>query len=389
MGRLLLVIALASLLAAGSSPAASAAEQRVALVIGNSDYRNVPALRNPTRDAAAVARLLRASGFSTVNLRTDVDQAGMREALQAFAQLARQADVAVVYFAGHGMELQGTNYLIPVDARLSTDTDAPYETVSLDLVMEAARGSRVLSLIILDACRNNPFVPSMRMSSGSYRSAGRGLAKIEPSGNTLVVYAARDGTTAADGNDEHSPFTAALLRHLPTPGLEIGLLFRNVRDDVLGATRGQQLPFTYGSLGRDPFFFVDANAQPAAITQPAPQLASPTPRPERIYDFPHWGQVVSRYPGLARLVGRGGADLCGRCRIGPDGYLVDCQVAGAAGDPELREGVKLMASMMRVYNRDGSSAVDDVVQFPATLGRAMPPPPPEGYCKSPDSSFIR
>jgi hypothetical protein len=382
MTRLVIIAAaLTALFLGWASP--GLAETRIALVIGNSDYRNVPHLKNPSRDAIAVSKALNRAGFVTSNLLFDANQALMRSELQSFARAATRADVALIYFAGHGMEVGGKNYLIPADARLATDADLPYEAVPLDLLVEAAGGSRQLSLIILDACRNNPFAAGMQFTRGAQRSLGRGLAKIEPTGNTLVVYAARDGTTAADGAGEHSPFTTAFLQRLLTPGLEIGLLFREVRDDVLDATGGRQLPYTYGSLGRAPFFFVDSSARQQVATVPAKPAAA------RKYDFPSWYQVVERYPQLGKLAGRGAADLCGRCRIGPDGYLRDCDVAGAASDPDLRAGVKLMASMMRVTNDDGSSAAGGEVRFPATLGGAMPPPPPAGYCKSPDAAFLR
>ena len=290
MGRTLLGLIVAVVLLLGFAAPVDAAETRVALVIGNSAYRAAPRLNNPTRDAGGVAEALRRVGFSTITVRLDADQGEMRASLQAFARAARTADVAAVYFAGHGLEMGGVNYLIPVDARLSADSDVAYEAIPLDLVMDAVSGARRLGLVMLDACRNNPFVAQMAVRRGSQRSLGRGLARVEPIGNTLVVYAARDGTTATDGDASNSPFAQAVIKRLPTPGLEVGLAFRQVRDDVVAATGGVQQPFTYGSLGGEPFYFVggpsssgvrpaatrtQTGASPAAKrTDPAPSAAS-------------------------------------------------------------------------------------------------------------------
>jgi len=192
--------------------------------------------------------------------------------LRIFANEAEKSDWAVVYYSGHGMEVLGTNYLIPIDAKLATDRDAQTEAVPLDQVMASVDGAKRLKLILLDACRNNPFVPQMRrtasldvgMASGTSpagtivaRSVGRGLGEITVSGATLVVYAAKHGQTALDGQGDNSPFAIAVVQRIATPNVEINKLFRLVRDDVLEATAGRQEPYTYGSLpGREDFFFV-------------------------------------------------------------------------------------------------------------------------------------
>jgi tetratricopeptide (TPR) repeat protein len=243
---------------AGIAPAASLAvntERRVALVIGNSAYKAVSVLPNPLRDAAAVAATLRGIGFATVRLERDLPRDKLTDALRSFAREAASADWAVIYFAGHGLEINGTNYLVPVDARLETDRDVPYEALPLDQVTGAVEGARKLRLVILDACRDSPFVRGMRRTVAT-RSIGRGLARIEPEGGTLVAYAAKNGEVALDGEGANSPFVDALLKHLPTPGLEIGMLFRHVRDDVMAATDRRQEPFVYGSLPAGGFYFV-------------------------------------------------------------------------------------------------------------------------------------
>jgi hypothetical protein len=237
-------------------PVHDAGGRRIALIIGNSGYATVPPLPNPRQDAELIAAVLRKTGFETVIHVSDLGREKFVEALQAFAREARQADWAVIYFAGHGIEIDGINYLVPVDARLETGRDVKLEAISLDQVLAAVEDARKLRLVMLDACRNNPFIPRMRPTTAT-RAVGRGLARTEPAGGTLVVYAAKHGQTALDGWNGNSPFAAAVAKNLPTPGVEIDKLFRIVRDDVMTATDGRQEPFTYGSLpGREDYYFV-------------------------------------------------------------------------------------------------------------------------------------
>jgi uncharacterized caspase-like protein len=217
-------------------------------VIGNAAYKVGP-LQNPGNDAAAVAEALTRLGFDKVVLKRDLAYDGFRAALRDLARDAAGADLALVYYAGHATERDGRNFLIPVDARLETATDLGIETIPLHTVLEHVEAARKLKLVILDSCRNNVFP-----LAGRGRSITRGLTRIEPGPDTLVVYAAREGTVAADGVGRHSPFTAALLKHIATPGLEILYLFREVRDDVLAATARQQEPYVYGTLGRERIF---------------------------------------------------------------------------------------------------------------------------------------
>jgi D-alanyl-D-alanine carboxypeptidase (penicillin-binding protein 5/6) len=196
------------------------AEKRVALVIGNSSYKNVARLPNPQRDAAAVAAALRQTGFRSVVLLSDLGLEKTLQALRDFAREADGADWAVVYFAGHGIEVGGTNYLIPVDAALTSDRDVSLEAVALDQVLTVVSRASKLRIVILDACRNNPFDSQMKRSVAT-RAVSRGLARIEPSDNTIVAYAAKAGETATDGDNGNSPFATALIRNLQTPGLEV------------------------------------------------------------------------------------------------------------------------------------------------------------------------
>jgi uncharacterized caspase-like protein len=197
------------------------ADKRIALVIGNSAYRNVARLTNPTNDAAAMAATFKKANFDAVDSRTDLSVAEMRRVLRDFGIKARDADFAVIYYAGHGIELDGTNYLIPIDAQLETDTDVFDETLPLDRVLVAVEPAKQLRLVILDACRDNPFSKTMKRTVGS-RSIGRGLAKVEPSNpNTMIAFAAKAGFTASDGDSRNSPFAVALAQHLTTPGLDL------------------------------------------------------------------------------------------------------------------------------------------------------------------------
>jgi Caspase domain len=222
------------------------AQTRVALVIGNSAYQNVPALPNPTSDASDVAASLERLGFAVRRV-TNGTFDEMRRALRDFAAQAGRAEMAVVFFAGHGMEIGGENWLIPVDAELKLDVAADQEAVALRSILPIVGGASKLGLAILDACRNNPFSSRMQRSLPT-RAVDRGLVRVEPTGTVLVAYAARDGTTANDGTGRNSPFTAALLKNLETPGLEINYLFRSVREEVFSTTSPHQEPVVYGAL---------------------------------------------------------------------------------------------------------------------------------------------
>jgi len=226
-------------------------EKRVALVIGNSAYQHTRVLPNPRNDAEAIAKLLRDIGFDDVAPKIDLDYRALREAVRGFGEVAREAEVALIYYAGHGLEVAGENYLVPTDAKLVRDAHLEYEAVTLASLLNAAGGARRLRVVILDACRNNPLGERIALRAGVARSVTRGLARIEPPGDVLVAYAAKAGTLAEDGAGRHSPFAEALLKHLPTPGLDVRLMFGKVRDSVLGATRQRQEPYTYGSLTGD------------------------------------------------------------------------------------------------------------------------------------------
>jgi uncharacterized caspase-like protein len=237
------------------------AQTRVALVVGNSAYQKVVNLANPAHDAQDVSESLKRLGFAVKTV-IDADFDGFRRALLEFGRMAPNAEMAVFYFAGHGVEINGNNWLLPTNVELTNDADPGTEAIGLQSAMQAVAAAKTLGLVILDACRNNPFQPSWRRS-GAVRSVQMlGLAPVEPADNVLVAYAARHGTVAADGAGRNSPYTAALLKHIEAPGLEVDFLFRNVRDDVMAATNNEQQPFVYGSLSSDEIYF---NAPPAAL----------------------------------------------------------------------------------------------------------------------------
>jgi formylglycine-generating enzyme required for sulfatase activity len=266
---------IACLLVLGTVP--GQAEKRVALVIGNSAYQHVGRLPNPVNDAAAMAALFKSAGFETVESRSDLGIAPMRRAVADFADVARNSEIAVIYFAGHGIEVDGVNYLIPVDAVLARDFDVEDEAISLDRALKAIESARRLRLVILDACRSNPFLAQMKRSS---RAIGRGLTPVEPdTPDTLIAYAAKAGSTAADGAGEHSPFTAALLKHIATPGLDIRLALGAVRDTVMAATSPRQEPFVYGSLGGRTIAIVEGTAGGIAGAGQQPAGGAPAADP--------------------------------------------------------------------------------------------------------------
>ena len=238
------------------------AEKRVALVIGISKYQSVPRLTNPARDAEIMSQLFRNAGFDVVENGRDLGIADLRKSIRQFSDVSRDADMAVVYYAGHGIEVDGANYLVPADAKLASDFDVEDETISLDRVLKALDGAKRLRLVILDACRDNPFAKTMKRSVSS-RSIGRGLAKIEPTmSDTLVAFAAKAGAVANDGDGNNSPFATALVKHIAEPGLDLRLAFGRVRDDVLKSTSYGQEPFVYGSLGGQTVALVPQVAKP-------------------------------------------------------------------------------------------------------------------------------
>jgi uncharacterized protein len=240
-------------------PDHSSAADRVALVIGIGSYRHVTPLKNAVNDAVAIAHTLKSIGFDVTEL-TDAPRADLARALGDFTFRAETADLALIYFAGHGVEVQGENFLIPVDADVRSNQDIQRQSVSLKDFLAAVDSARKMRVVILDSCRDNPFPDSLRFEASveaeGARVVGRGggLAAPSPDRGTLVAYAARDGQVALDGQGDHSPFAIALSEKLAVPGLEISLMFRQVRDEVLARTDNLQEPHIYGSLPGVPYY---------------------------------------------------------------------------------------------------------------------------------------
>jgi outer membrane protein assembly factor BamD (BamD/ComL family) len=233
------------------SSVAAMADKRVALVVGNSSYQNVGRLPNPSKDADAVAQMFKKAGYEVTLLR-DVGNLDFKRGIRKFEDAASNADIAVVFYAGHGIEIGGTNYMIPVDARLATDRDARDEAIELERIVESVEPAKKLRLVILDACRDNPFLAGMKRGRQAMMRAagGAGLGPAPDLGSEiLIAYAAKQGSTAEDGNGDHSPFTTAILNNLTEPGLDIRLAFGRVRDEVIKITSNRQEPYVYGSLG--------------------------------------------------------------------------------------------------------------------------------------------
>jgi len=268
MTRLLLWAAAAITALAALPVDRALAERRVALIIGNSSYQNVASLPNTINDANAIAAVFRKAGFDVVEARQNLGVLEFKRAVREFMTVARGAETAVMYFAGHGIEVAGSNYLIPVDAKLATDFDAEDEAVSLDRIILALEPAKRLRLVILDACRDNPFLRKMQRTV-SIRAISSGLGKIEPmSTDTLIAYAAKAGSVSYDGDGPNSPFTTALIKYIAEPGLDIRIALGRVRDDVLKTTGNQQEPFVYGSLGGTTVSLV-----------PLPEVKKQEPRP--------------------------------------------------------------------------------------------------------------
>src|SRR6266446_4086650 len=230
------------LLAVAAGSVTARAEKRVALVVGNSTYQYTASLPNPANDADDIAVALKKVGFDVIAVK-NVDKRSLEKAMADFGRLAQEADAALVYYAGHGIQYQGLNYLMPVDARLEDEYSVNYELTRIDDVLFALAKARGVKILILDACRNNPLAERLS-SRGMKRDfiQTRGLARIEAPRGMVVACATQSDQIAADGAGRNSPFTGALLKEIEEPGIEIATVFRRVAIDVNQATGGRQLP---------------------------------------------------------------------------------------------------------------------------------------------------
>ncbi|AMA54999.1 caspase family protein [Bradyrhizobium sp. CCGE-LA001] len=244
------------------------ADKRVALVIGNGAYRNVPTLANPTNDAADVGAALKRSGFEPLVV-TDLDQAAMQETVLRFARAARGADVALFYYSGHALQFAGVNYLVPIDAVVRDEVDLR-RLVRADEILADLQQAKNLRILVLDACRDNPFADELRRNIGQGRgvAVGRGLAKMESPEGTIISYATQAGRTADDGNGRNSPYTGAFLEHIGDRD-NINTVFQTIGADVYQRTRGSQVPEL--SLSFFGEFYLNGKAETAALTPSSPR----------------------------------------------------------------------------------------------------------------------
>lgn len=262
MSRIVHLFVLPVVLLWSSVTLAMASPDRVALVIGMSEYEAVTPLTNTRNDAEALADTLTEIGFDVTRV-IDVSLAELRAVMKDFSFRSETADLALIYFAGHGIEVQGENFLLPVDAQPRSNLDVQNQSVSLKEMLAVVEKARVMRIVILDSCRDNPLGGSidtnavlqsaLQATDQATRGVG-GLAPANPDRGTLVAFAAKDGQVALDGTRGNSPYARALMDKMSKPGLEISLMFRQVRDAVLAETQNLQEPYTYGSLTGQPFY---------------------------------------------------------------------------------------------------------------------------------------
>jgi hypothetical protein len=274
----------------GSVTTAFANPDRVALVIGMADYQAIGELTNTRNDAEDLAATLREIGFD-VTLGIDLTEKELREMMKDFSFRSETADLALIYYAGHGIEVQGENFLIPIDARPTSNIDVQRQSVSLKEMLHVVEKARVMRIVILDSCRDNPLGGNIDTASvlqqvqkatdPDTRGIAGGLAPANPDRGTLVAFAAKDGQVALDGSRGNSPYARALMNKMAEPGLEISLMFRQVRDEVLQETQNLQEPYTYGSLTGKPFYLTGTPAGEPAIAEADPSRSWSKLRPDQ------------------------------------------------------------------------------------------------------------
>jgi hypothetical protein len=266
------------------------AERRVALVIGNAHYEHASTLRNPLNDANDIAAMLKQLGFQVL-VGTDLDERGFASEIDRFGRMLDGADVGLFFYAGHGLQMNDKNYLVSTKAKLENEFLIPAETVELDAIVRLMESRSRTNLVFLDACRNNPLADRLRQNLAASKrsiSLGRGLARVDAGRDTLIAFAAAPGQEAADGRDRNSPFTAALLQHLPTPGVEVSVMLKQVAAEVRQETHDMQRPQQISDMSRT-FYF--ASAAPVMAAVPQPQQTGPTI--DNAVEVAHWNSARS------------------------------------------------------------------------------------------------
>ncbi|MBI3433937.1 MAG: caspase family protein [Proteobacteria bacterium] len=264
----------------GGASLAAPTQRRVALVIGNAEYKFASPLDNPANDAQAMARALRGLDFD-VTLALNVDKAAFEQRIRDFANSLTGANAAVFFYAGHGLQVDGRNYMVPVDAQVADEADLPFALVAVDIVLHRLAHHRITNIVFLDACRDNPLGEKLAGALGARSKAvGQGLASLHAGVGTLISFSTQPGNVALDGDGKNSPFARALLDHISTPNIDVLGMLKRVRRDVFERTNQSQVPWDNSSL-IDEFFFhtvVARERQPPSL-QPLPQ-PQPDPKPQ-------------------------------------------------------------------------------------------------------------
>lgn len=272
-------------------PALAGATSRVALVIGNSAYTDTSPLPNARTDGEAMAGKLRDLDFEVFE-GIDLNRGQMQSLISRYSRALRDAEVGLFFYAGHGMQVEGKNHLVPVNAVIEDDADLPFQTIPVDVILSQMERNVPTRLVFLDACRDNPLAKKLARSLGGTSrsvSVDQGLAQMQAGVGTLIAYATEPDAVALDGEGPNSPFTTALLQHLDTPGLEVRQLLTRVRQDVLSSTANQQVPWDHSSLTGEFFFVPEAQKSEPAVVEVAPAPAPvPAAAPDRSMELAFW-----------------------------------------------------------------------------------------------------
>jgi hypothetical protein len=282
-----------------ASSVAEAQEKRIALVIGNAQYREAPPLANPKNDATDVGAALESLGFQVMT-GLDLDKSGTEKLIGEFAEALAGAKVGLFFYAGHGLQVNGQNYLVPVDAKLRTAASLDFEMVRLDLIQRTMERETTTNIIILDACRDNPLTRNLARALGTRSTqVGRGLASIESGEGTLISFSTQPGNVSLDGTGRNSPFSAALVKHITTPGEDLPTILINTRNDVMAATERRQVPWEHSAMTARFFFSAPKASQDQAAEIALWDSVRESPDPQVV------GTYLHRYPqGTFAVVAR-------------------------------------------------------------------------------------
>jgi caspase domain-containing protein/uncharacterized protein DUF6719 len=323
-----------------------AASDRVALVIGNGAYQAAVQLPNPANDAADIAETLHRIGFEVIEGR-DLGKNAMENKIREFGRKLDKANLAIFFYAGHGLQVGGRNYLVPIDAKLERPGDLNFETIELSLVLAQMETEKRVNLVFLDACRDNPLTRSLARGPAARSIAiGQGLASVQSAIGTMISYSTQPDNVALDGDGRNSPFAGALLRHIATPGLEISSLMKRVRADVASMTRDKQVPWDHSSLTGDVILVPDGDSTaavpvaPSALSPPAPAPSPPaaTSRAPSVVVPAFTKNLLKEEPAIGKLP-TGASVLVddGTCPTGQIKQVIGGSIA--TGQPRLRSCV--------------------------------------------------